>query len=292
MRLLIRSLISCLLVCVTALSFALPQSNPVPGGLIQLRLPYTEKQTPQVKFNGAKSTVIYKDNTWFALIGIPIDTKPGMVSAELTAPIHKTITFKIYPKKYPEQRLKIKNKRLVTPQGKDLKRIESERAMVETIYKKWSAAEPFSENFTPPLKGRISSVFGLRRVYNNIPGSRHMGLDIAAPSNHEIKAIHSGIVALTADLFYTGNTVIIDHGQGIFSLYAHCKEVLVDVGRHVSGGQLIARVGKTGRATGPHLHLGIIMNQVKVNPELFIARKLIVPPAPKKDQATKKTKKS
>lgn len=264
-----------------------PSTDPVPGGIVDITLPYNDKQKPEIYFMGKRTVVIYRDGRWHAVIGIPIDLAAGAYEAELRLPIQKIVAFTIKKKRFPEQRLKLKKKRLITPLPEDKTRIKKERALLKEIYQRWSETDPFTKRFRAPLQGIITSQFGLRRFFNGIPASPHMGLDLASPTGTKISNVAPGVVALAQDLFYTGNTVIIEHGLGVFSIYAHMSKILVEPGRHVAQGNVLGLVGMTGRATGPHLHWGMVLNQTKVGPLSFISHQELLPPK----KATRRKKK-
>lgn len=255
----------------------LPNPNPVPGGIALVKLGVDSQAEPKVMFGKKRIMVLKHEAQWFAVVGLPIDTKPGQTQIHVVFPLDKTIDFTVKPKRYQRQYIKIKNKRKVNPHREDFKRINAELKTIDKTLSHWSDKTPFDKAFIAPLRGRISSMFGLRRYYNGKPRAPHTGLDIAAPRGSEIKAPASGIVLKTGDFFYTGNTVFLDHGKGLISIYAHLEKILVKPGQQIPQGKVIGLVGSTGRATGPHLHLGIVINQARIDPLLIVPRRLITP---------------
>jgi murein DD-endopeptidase MepM/ murein hydrolase activator NlpD len=168
----------------------------------------------------------------------------------------------------------------VTPPPEELERIAQERERVRAAKAKryerpgWLLA--VQAGLSWPAKGRISGVYGSQRFYNGTPGSPHYGVDVAAPAGHPVSAPGPGIVTLAEpDLFYSGGTVILDHGYGLSSSFLHMSEVLVSVGDELDTGDLLGRVGATGRATGPHLDWRMSWGRERIDPQL------LVPPMPK-----------
>jgi murein DD-endopeptidase MepM/ murein hydrolase activator NlpD len=127
----------------------------------------------------------------------------------------------------------------------------------------------FAQGFVKPIeKGRISSVFGSQRILNGVPKSPHNGIDIAVPSGTPVKAMSDGKVILSADdFYYAGNFIILDHGLGLNSMYLHLSQTLVEEGQYVKKGEIIGKVGTTGRSTGPHLHWSVQWYNKRVDPD-------------------------
>lgn len=150
-----------------------------------------------------------------------------------------------------------------------MERITKERTRKTNARRVWTDKQT-AANFITPVEGRISSIFGLRRFFNQQARRPHSGLDIAAPEGTPIKAVEAGTVIESGDFFFSGNMVYIDHGQGIISMYAHMHRIDVKVGDPIEKGQIIGTVGETGRVTGPHLHLGIYVNQTLVDPVFLL----------------------
>lgn len=180
-------------------------------------------------------------------------------------------TFSVAQREYREQRIEGVPQKTVTPPPEVLDRIRREGAMVKQARAGSSRLKDFLVGFSRPLEGPITGVYGSRRVYNGTPGRPHYGLDIAAPTGTDVYAPAPGVVKLSHDdMFYSGGTLIIDHGQGISSTFIHLSEVVAVPGQRVQAGDLIARVGATGRATGPHLDWRINWFNVRVDPELVL----------------------
>ncbi|KTD30803.1 peptidase, M23/M37 family [Legionella moravica] len=265
-------------------ALALPENHAVNGGLTII--PIDINKQPEAFYQGKKIPVVpsSKPNQWLLIVAIPLANNEPIQYLDLTKPIKTTIPFQVSDKLYTTQFLNIKDISKVDPQPQDLVRIEKETRKLAQIYANYSNANPFKQQFAAPLRGPISSLFGLKRVYNKQPRDPHSGLDIATPEGEPIHAVNDGMVVETGDYFFTGNTVIIDHGMGVFSLYAHLSKILVKSGEPVKQGQELGLVGMTGRVTGPHLHWSMIVNQTLVEPLLFVpVRNIATPPVqPKK----------
>ncbi len=181
----------------------------------------------------------------------------------------------IEARQYLVQRIDGLPQRKVAPGTADLTRIRQEIALVKAVRLKDDPRQDFTQSFIWPVIGRISGVYGSQRILNGIPKRPHYGVDIAAPTGTPVKAPADGVVSLVhEDMFYSGGTLIVDHGHGITTSYLHLDTVLVKAGQTVRQGEVIALVGSTGRVTGPHLHWGMNWFDTRLDPSLM------VPPMP------------
>ncbi len=272
MRYLITSLIS-LLLTFSAASQAIEgvQTASVPGGIVVMPLGIDSPEPPEVRFYGNRVMVVKQSQDWHAVIGIPLTAKPGAHKLEVnTQGQTSTRSFKITDKQYETQRLTITNKRKVNPNPLDMERINSEKGQITRAKAWWQETSPSSLSLSKPVDGPFSSPFGLRRYFNDQPRKPHSGLDIAAPEGTPITAPADGTVITTGDFFFNGNTVFIDHGQGMVSMYCHMNTIDIETGVTVKRGDQIGRVGKTGRVTGPHLHWSVYLNNVAIDPMLLL----------------------
>ncbi|QRM21100.1 peptidoglycan DD-metalloendopeptidase family protein [Dechloromonas sp. TW-R-39-2] len=262
---------SVLLLAWAGSSLALPQHAPVPGGVAVVDLG-NAVQAPEARWGEQPLAVLRDNGRWFALLGIPLDTLPGELEISITngASISRR-SIAIGLKNYPEQRLTIKDKRKVEPAAEDVIRIEREKKISEEVKRRFSQETPQTD-FTLPASGPLSSRFGLRRFFNGLPRNPHAGLDVAVGTGAPIKAPADGTVANTGDYFFNGNTVFLDHGQGLISAYMHLSRLDVRPGQRVKKGEILGAAGATGRVTGPHLHWAVILNNTPVDPELFLNR--------------------
>ncbi len=179
----------------------------------------------------------------------------------------KDVELKIEPTAWDIQNINGVPPRKVTPSNSDLRDIETEQKLVKKGQKNNTTTAFWKKGFIKPVEGRTSGKFGGQRIMNGVKRNPHSGMDIAAPEGTPVKASSDGKVTLAApELFYSGNVVILDHGYGLHTIYAHLKEIHVKEGDIVTQGDIIGLVGKTGRATGPHLHWGASLNGIKFNP--------------------------
>jgi len=253
------------------------EPTAVPGGV--LAVPVQPGST--VKYGN--SSVLVEDD--IAILGLGLRTKPGNYSLNITSPsgFGYELEFKVVFKQYPEQHLTISDDRKVNPYEQDRERIAKEAKAQRAQYAR--RTEPLGplRPFIQPTEGVVSSPFGRRRVLNGQPRSPHSGLDIAAATGTPIVAPAPGTVTLTGDLFFNGNTVFVDHGNGLVTMTCHMSEIKVSEGDVVERNDLLGLVGATGRVTGPHLHWNVSLNGVRVDPQQAMAALAApdaVPPAP------------
>jgi murein DD-endopeptidase MepM/ murein hydrolase activator NlpD len=158
----------------------------------------------------------------------------------------------------------------VHPSPGDLERIRREQAELKVVYASGSRSRLWRDGFQIPVPGEMNGPFGTRRLFNGELQSQHSGVDFRAQAGDPVQAAGSGVVCLAKDLYYSGKAVIVDHGAGVFTSYSHLSRMVVAVGQRVEKGTVIGLAGATGRATGPHLHWGVKVNNVSVNPLAFI----------------------
>jgi murein DD-endopeptidase MepM/ murein hydrolase activator NlpD len=201
---------------------------------------------------------------WFA---IPYGHAPGKVSLTVSSGQSSLeVPFEVTSGDYLQEEIQVSGKH-VHPSSSDLKRIQKESKQLGKVYRNSVARKLWSGTFVMPVEnGVFTSPFGTQRVFNGSRQSFHQGVDLKAPTGTSILAPEGGRVVLAKDLFYTGNTVILDHGLGLFTVYAHLSELKVSVGQNVKVGTLLGLSGATGRASGPHLHWGALWRRVKFNP--------------------------
>lgn len=205
-----------------------------------------------------------------ALLALPrdYDKKNVQIKAvERTADGTNTLvrTLPVKLKKYREQHLKV-NKKYVELSKKNLDRHYGERADVRRMMSSLSATRMWSTGLTRPVPGGLSSEFGVQRFFNGKPRQPHSGIDLRGKTGTPIKACADGVIRIASDHFFSGNSIYIDHGQGVVSMYFHLSKMLVRDGESVKKGQVIGHVGATGRVTGPHLHFGLNVSGVAVDP--------------------------
>lgn len=268
-RLLVAALLACLTLTAHAEGFITRLlDKPVPGGVAVVPLPDTEAPA-KVRYQGKPVLTVREDGKrWIAVVGIPLTAKPGTQHIETER--GERLAFTIRPREYEAQHITLRNQQQVTPDAARLKRIQRELDEQLAAYRQFSARQPSNLLFDRPVDGRLSSAFGLRRFFNGEERNPHSGLDFAVPSGTPIKAPAAGRVILVGDYFFNGKTVFVDHGQGLISMFCHLSAIDVKVGDELARGGHVGKVGATGRATGPHLHWNVSLNDARVDPAIFI----------------------
>lgn len=262
------------MVCVAAVpahAADLPQQRLAPGGIARVALGPSD-EAPRATYNGVPALVFREGGQWTAVLGIALATAPGQATLQVqrTGAPESTVSFVVKPWHYAEQRLKVAPGQVDLAKD-DQARFERERAHTAQVIATFSDTPPASLALRQPVPGPRSSSFGLRRVFNGQSRNPHSGMDIAAPQGTPVLAPAPGRVIDTGDYFFNGHTVWLDHGAGWLTMYCHLSAVSVKVGDVVAKGAAIGAVGATGRATGPHLHWGVMLNRTMVDPALFLA---------------------
>ncbi len=234
-----------------------------------------------------RTVVVYpgEGGAWHALAGIDLDVAPGDVVVQADGqlrdgtPAEGRVVVTVEAREFPTRTLRVAP-RFVTPPPSATARIARERAALGRVFSSVTAAPAWRDPFIVPIPGALVSGFGVRSVFNNEPRAPHGGADFASPSGTPVAAPNAGRVVLVEDLYFTGQTVVIDHGAGLQSLFAHLSRTDVHVGDEVEKGVTVGAVGATGRATGPHLHWTVRLNGARVDPLSLIYATGGAAPAP------------
>ncbi len=250
----------------------LPRQATVPGGVALITLGPDTDPRPEAFFQNRPVMVVKKDRQWLAVVGIPLSAQAGEQQLTINTPQGSwSRTFTVETKEYERQYITIKDKRKVNPNKLDMRRISAEKKEITAALGHWQApllARTLELDL--PVEGRLSSPFGLKRFFNEQPRKPHSGIDLAAPQGTPLKAPANGKVITTGSYFFNGNTVFIDHGQGLVTMYCHMDRIDVEAGQTVTRGEMIGTIGMTGRVTGPHLHWSVSLNDARVDPTLFV----------------------
>ncbi len=217
--------------------------------------------------------------SWYGIAGISLETRSGIYPLELkgtTSPgteISFVRKFAVRPAKYPNVAVTVA-KRYTEPSPEQLEHIHQDKTVKQDVFRQTDPKREWLGKFRPPVEARVSDVFGTRRTFNGKVQSMHQGLDYAVPQGTPVSAANAGTVLLASPLYFEGNCVVLDHGQGLLTLYLHLSEIQVKAGERVKSGQEIGLSGGTGRATGPHLHLAVRWEGVYLNPATLLTLKL------------------
>ena len=217
--------------------------------------------------------------TWTALAGTSLETAPGSYPLALHAETaaHQALSFEkkipIQRRRYPRVLLKVPD-RYTAPSPEEQREIEADKKIKEDAFKTLTPVREWQGSFIPPVQAPISELFGVQRLFNGSVKATHQGLDFRVHAGTTVTAANRGTVILAQPLFFEGNCAVIDHGQGLLTLYLHLSKFLVKEGDEVTKGQPIALSGGTGRATGPHLHLAVRWQGDYLNPQTLLNLRL------------------
>ena len=247
-------------------------ADAAPGRVAQLRLG-AAAEPPKAHYDGRRLLVRQERGEWIALAGIPLSVKPGStVPVEIDYGGRREVRkLPVLPWKYHEQRIDMPPEQADLP-PEQLARYEKEREHLAKVLRTFTEIAPADLSLLQPVPGRRSGSFGSRRVINGVPRAPHGGLDIAAPTGTPVVAAAAGRVVEAGEYLFLGRTIILDHGQGLLTLYSHLSAMHVAAGGVVAAGATIGEVGATGRATGPHLHFSVYLNAASVDPVIFLPK--------------------
>jgi murein DD-endopeptidase MepM/ murein hydrolase activator NlpD len=227
---------------------------------------------PRARISGHRVLVTREGGEWIALVGIALDAKPrSSMRLQVEGPEGKYALLRIQvgAKNYASQHLHVAQEQVDLP-AKQLARYLREQAHLRKVLGTFSPSPPRNLTLLQPVDGPRSSTFGLRRYFNGESRRPHNGMDMAAPEGTAVLAAAAGRVADFGEYLFSGRTLILDHGQGLLSLYAHLKTANAQVGQAVEAGTQIGEVGRTGRVTGAHLHFSVYLTAAAVDPALFL----------------------
>ncbi|MDA3945636.1 MAG: M23 family metallopeptidase [Helicobacteraceae bacterium] len=270
-----KSSLLCFLFAVNLFATSLPESAPFPGGVIVQEV---ESAVMPEAYLGKRQLMVLpsgENNRYFIVAGVSLNAK-------VKTPFKVTIkegekrefhSYILEDKAYEKQYIVMKNKRKVSPQKQDMKRIQDESLRSRKALALFSPKKFTDLLMVQPVDVNIRDDFGKRRFFNNKPRRPHSGVDMPAPVGTEIVAPLAGKIVEIGEFFFNGNVIFIDHGLGLVSMYCHMHKFDVQKGQLVKKGEKIGEVGATGRVTGPHLHWGVSLNGAMVDPRLFFVKK-------------------
>lgn len=242
------------------------------GSAVQVKLPdEPHVKSANVIWRGEKVPALHVGEAWTTILGVDLDAKPGAQIAEAVLTMddgrvdRQEITIDVRARKFPTSQLNVEEKFIELSRA-NLSRAGRESKETEAIYRRITTDVVPDEPFTVPIPGETGTNFGERRVFNGEPRAPHAGADLRATAGTPVHATNRGRVVLAKNLFFTGNTVILDHGLGIYSLYAHLSRIEVKRGEVVKNGQIVGLAGATGRVTAPHLHWAMRVQGARVDP--------------------------
>jgi len=230
---------------------------------VQAQAPTAQFEHIQIPFYPVST----KPGSYEAVLGVPYDHQPGQSKIIVSMKSEQILELPLLIEdgKYPSEKLKV-SKKMVNPPKSVMARIVREQKEIKKLYEQVIEQKYWNGPFSLPIQSQIISIFGTKRVYNGQHNGFHGGLDLRAAVGTPIFAPASGVVVMAKNLYYTGNTVFLDHGYGVITFYAHMSKLNVKQGQKITGHDLLGLSGKTGRVNGPHLHWQAMIHHVKVNP--------------------------
>ena len=284
MPVLLAALLAALLLAPAPIRISSRSRSLQPGELVVLSIVLPEASSPIRVRAFDREVLAYPDGdrAWRALVGIDLDVKPGAYPVTVDAGAgatrsHAAYELVITPRVFRTRRLTV-NEAFVTPPASEQERIGREAALLAGVWQAPAAERLWTDKFVRPVPQEANSAFGTRSIFNGKPRNAHGGADFLSPGGTPIHAPNAGRIAVARSLYFSGNTVIIDHGLGLFSTLAHLSAIDVHEGDRVAAGQVLGRVGATGRVTGPHLHWAVRAGGARVDPLSLLA--LLGQPAP------------
>ena len=249
-----------------------------PGAVVLIVVACREPPDRVVATALGREVAFYPDpdgKTWRGLVGVDLESWPGEYALTVEAirdgrpALTVTHQLRVTSRQFPTRRLRVAAS-YVNPPASALDRIRRESERLVNIFRSVTPRR-WDGPFVMPVDDRLTSNFGARSIFNGQPRNPHVGIDFMSPEGAPVRAPNAGQIALAEDLFFTGNTVIVDHGLGLYSLFAHLSRLDVEQGEAVEPGAALGLVGATGRATGPHLHWAVRLSGARVDPLSLIA---------------------
>jgi len=250
-----------------------PQVIPQ-GGVAVVAVPAKDQRPPQARWMGRDVPLVQNERVkqWVGFLWADMRTGPGVYSLGVKRSAkgrEEKIQVKIVKKEFGVRRLSLP-KEMVDLDPETLERVQKESGIMNALWDAPATLPLWRGPFTRPMEGDVVGAFGVESIINDQPRSPHSGVDLRASRGTPVRAIHMGRVVLTADHYFTGLSVVLDHGGGIQSMYFHLDKIMVQQGQQVTRGAGIGLVGATGRATGPHLHFGVRVSGARVDPLQFL----------------------
>ena len=242
------------------------------ASVVFVRVPGAEGTgTPVVKFLEKTIPLYSVEGGWEGVVPIPYLQPSGEARIEVSAPGGAPVSLPVLIKQntYKSEKLTVDPGK-VKPKKKDLERIKKEGGMIKRVYRTLTPKKYWTGNFVLPVQSEFTSPYGTKRTYNGMMTGSHQGVDLRAPTGTPIYSPAPGRVAFVYNMFLTGHTIVLDHGYGLFTVYAHLSRTDVKEGQEIPTQHLLGLAGATGRVSGPHLHWGATIHDVKVNPQSLL----------------------